>query len=169
MITFLTKEADIEAIKADILTALGRRNFEAEGLQSRLSWKVYHVEMALSRKSVEYDGVKRVQDRPSRVEIPLFQEFQKNVQGAHIEQNNQDLDRQWRIPDRGHSREQKEHERRIRSRISRVINAGMKGILAGQGGERRVSGLVGVRADAFGDEPAFPQVTIHVVAWLVRE
>jgi hypothetical protein len=47
MITFLTKEADIEAIKADILIALGHRNFEAEGLQSRLPWKVYHVEIAL--------------------------------------------------------------------------------------------------------------------------
>jgi DNA-binding PadR family transcriptional regulator len=47
MLTFLTKDADIEAIKADILTTLSGRNFEAEALHSRLPWKVYHVEMAL--------------------------------------------------------------------------------------------------------------------------
>ena len=47
MLTFLTKDADIEAIKADLLTALCRRNYEAEGLQSRLPWKIYHIEMAL--------------------------------------------------------------------------------------------------------------------------
>ena len=47
MLTFLTKDADIEAIKADLLTVLRRRNFEAEGLLSRLPWKIYHIEMAL--------------------------------------------------------------------------------------------------------------------------
>ncbi len=47
MITFLTKDANIEAVKMEILSALGRRKFEAEGLQSRLPWKAYHVEMAL--------------------------------------------------------------------------------------------------------------------------
>lgn len=47
MFTFLTKVADIEAVKTDLLTALSRRNFEAEALQSRLPWKVYHIEMAL--------------------------------------------------------------------------------------------------------------------------
>jgi hypothetical protein len=47
MLTFLTKDANIEAIKIDILAALSRRNFEAEGLRSRLSWKMYHIEMAL--------------------------------------------------------------------------------------------------------------------------
>ena len=45
MLTFLTKDANIEAIKTDILAALNRRNFEAEGLRSRLSWKMYHIEM----------------------------------------------------------------------------------------------------------------------------
>ncbi|MEW5961537.1 MAG: hypothetical protein AB1801_27790 [Chloroflexota bacterium] len=47
MLTFLTKDANIEAIKADLLAALSRRNFEAAGLQSRLPWKMYHIEMAL--------------------------------------------------------------------------------------------------------------------------
>jgi len=47
MLTFLTKDADIETIKADLLTVLRRRNFEAEGPQSRLPWKIYHIEIAL--------------------------------------------------------------------------------------------------------------------------
>lgn len=47
MPNFLTKDADIEAIKSNILTALSRRNFEADGLLSRLPWKGYHIEMAL--------------------------------------------------------------------------------------------------------------------------
>ncbi len=47
MLTFLTKDADIETIKTDFLTVLRRRNFEAEGLQSRLPWKIYPLEIAL--------------------------------------------------------------------------------------------------------------------------
>lgn len=47
MLTFLTQEANVEAIKAGILAALRSRNFEAEGLTGHLPWKLYHIEIAL--------------------------------------------------------------------------------------------------------------------------
>ena len=47
MLTVLTKAADIETIKADLLTILHRRNSEAERLQSRLPWKINYIEIAL--------------------------------------------------------------------------------------------------------------------------
>ena len=47
MLKFLTKEVDLEAIKSGILTTLGRRNYEVDGLLSHLHWKAYHVEIAL--------------------------------------------------------------------------------------------------------------------------
>jgi hypothetical protein len=47
MPTFVTKDMNIEIIKADILTALRVRNYEAEALRSHFNWKAYHIEIAL--------------------------------------------------------------------------------------------------------------------------
>jgi hypothetical protein len=47
MLSFLTKDVDIAAVKSSILVTLSRRNFEADGLMGHLRGKPYHVEMAL--------------------------------------------------------------------------------------------------------------------------
>jgi hypothetical protein len=47
MLSFLTKDVDLDAVKSSILATLRRRNFEADGLMGHLRGKPYHVEMAL--------------------------------------------------------------------------------------------------------------------------